>query len=150
MLNTKNRSVPSLSRPPLLPLKLYPHSLSSTDNNLIQTHSKLNDTTSPCQMLYQTHTAPDTGPSLSLLSSSSTLNPMNPSSVITQNHTVPFVAMNKSVKIFDGPGHQNPPGNLLHQIDSHIIFLLEEQSFSPVAYNQGQERKLAKLKCCFP
>ena len=45
----------------------------------------------------------------------------------TQNYTVPFVTLNKSVKTSDGLDHQNPPEENLHQIDAHLILSMGEQ-----------------------
>ena len=75
------------------------------------------------------------------------MNPIDPSSAHTQNYTVPFVAMNKSVNTFDGINHQNTPEEHLHQIDAHIIFTMGEQPLSPAAYNQGHKQDLANMQC---
>ena len=56
--------------------------------------------------------------------------------ITTQNHTVPFVAMIKTVKPFDGLDHQYTPEEYLQQIDAHIIFTMGEQPIDPVAYNR--------------
>ena len=99
MLNTKSTSVPTLSRPQLAPLNFAePYSLSSTNNNQVQTNTNLNATANPSQTLYQPHTSPNIGPSAILPSSPSTVNPMNPSSVNTLNYAIPFAAKNKCVK----------------------------------------------------
>ena len=86
---------------------------------------------------YVKHSLPlNIGQSGKLPSSSSTVNPINPSSLNTQNYTVPFVAMNKSVEPFDLFDHQFTPENILHEIDANMIFTIGEQIFDPVAYNQ--------------
>ena len=64
------------------------------------------------------------------------MNSTNPPSVNARIYTVPFVAMNKTVKTFDGLDHQYTPGEYLHQIDAHIIFTLGEKPLDPSAYNQ--------------
>ena len=113
MLNTKTTNFYTLSGPPLAPL-IYAgfYSSISTINNPFQLISNLNTASNPCQTLYQPHIAHNIGSSAFLPSSSSTLNPMNPSSVGTQNYTVPFVAMKKSVEAFDGLNHQYTPEEL--------------------------------------
>ena len=74
----------------------------------------MNATANESQTLYQSHSAPNVGTSANLPFSSSTVNPINFSSVNTQVCTVPFFAMNKSLKTFDGLDHQFTPEELMH------------------------------------
>ena len=123
MLNTKTTTVPTPSKPPLAPLDIAEtYSLNSTNNNPSRTNTLLNATANPCQTLHQPHTVPNIGSSAILPLSFSTVNPRYLYFVNTQNCTVPFVAMNKSVKTFDGLGHQYTPDKYLHRIDAHMIF----------------------------
>ena len=110
MLNTETTKFYTLSRPPLAPL-IYAgfYSSISTINNPFQLISNLNTASNPCQTLYQPRIAHNIGSSAFFLSSSSTLNPIHPSSVGTQNYTVPFVAMKKPMEAFDGLNHQYTP-----------------------------------------
>ena len=75
---------------------------------------------------YINHTAPNIGPSATFPSSSSTVNPINASSICTQNFTVPFVAKTKSVETFDGLDHQSTPEKNLHQIHTQLVFNMGE------------------------
>ena len=95
ILNTKTTTVPILSMSSLAPLIITETlSLSSTNNNPFQANTKLNATANPCWTLYQPHTAPNMQQNLPAISSwsSSTVNPMNFSSVYIQNYTVPIVS----------------------------------------------------------
>ena len=84
-LNTITITAPTLSRPLLAQPKFADnYSLSSTKNKPIQTITDFNAFANPSQTLYQPHTAPNTGPSAALPSSSSTAEPTNPSSVTTK------------------------------------------------------------------
>ena len=68
MLNTTTATVPTPSRPLLAPPKIInTYSMSSTNNNPLQTLTNLKSTTNLCQTLYQTHTAPNIGHSKTLL-----------------------------------------------------------------------------------
>ena len=91
-------------------------------------------------------TAPNIRPSAFLSPPSSTVNPINRSFVITQNHTILFVAINKSFKTFDGLDHQYTPEEYLHQIDAHLIYTTGEQPLDPVSYNQRHKRKMAYIQ----
>ena len=62
-------------------------------------------------------------PSLQTVPNTSTVQITPFTVVATQNHTVPFVAMNKSVKSYDGLDHQYAPDEYLQQIDTHNYFL---------------------------
>ena len=127
MLNTKSINVPSLLRPPMSPLNFVDSSsLRSTYKNPFQTNTNLNATVNRSQTLYQPQTAPNISLPAILPSSSSTVVPTNHSSVNTQNYTVPFVAMNKSVKTFVGLDHQYTPEEYLHQTDAHTILTMGE------------------------
>ena len=137
MTKTITTTVPTFSRLPLPPLKIADtYEISSTNNNPFQTNTDLNATASQCQTLNQTHTAPDLGPSAFFPSSFSTVNPIISSSENTKNYTVPFVAMNKSVKTFDGLDHQSTPQEHLHQIDAHMILILGKQLLDTVPHIQ--------------
>ena len=128
LLNTVSTNFFTLSRTPLPPLNIadtYP--LSSTNNKPIHSKINLNATASPCQTFYPPGTAPNTGPSATLLSSSSTVKTKNFSFVITQNYTVPIVAMKKSVNRFDGLACHYTPEKNLYQIDAHMNFAIGEQ-----------------------
>ena len=95
MLKTITTTVLTLSEHLLAPLKnAETYSLNSTNIKPLQTIT--NSNANLCQTLYQPHTAPNIGPSATLLPSSSTANPNNPS-VKIQNYTVSFVATNQSV-----------------------------------------------------
>ena len=152
MLNTKTTTVPTLSRPPLAPLIIADtYSLGSTNNNPFQSNTHLNVTANPCQTIYQPHTAhnlPKDHPTI-LPSSFSTVNPMKLSSVNTQNYTLPFVALNISVKTFDGLDHQYTTEDYLHQIDAQTIFTMEEQPLDLVAYNQWNNRQRVGISTFF-
>ena len=147
-------SNPFLSRPPLNTLNAGDsYSLTSTNPNNFQTNTALNATNMNPQTLYQPHTTPlqqMNQPSYSALqaipNNSAGQNTTFPV-ITTQNYTVPFVAMNKSVKPFDGLDHQYTPEEYLQQIDAHIIFTMGEQPIDPVAYNQWHKRKMAYIQC---
>ena len=144
VLNAIATTVPMLSRSPLAPLNLADSdSLSDTNNIPSQTNTSLNATSNQGQTLHQPHNSPKRGPSAFLPSSSSTVFPVNPFSVSTRNYSVPFLAMNKSVKTFDGLDHQSTPEEVLHQVDAHIIFAMGEELLDPVDYNQWHKRKMA-------
>ena len=66
--------------------------------------------------------------------------------ITSQNLAVPFVAMNKNVKPFDGLDHHYTPEEHLQQIDAHIIFTMGEQPFDLVAYNHWHKRKKAYIQ----
>ena len=74
------------------------------------------------------------------------MNPINPYSVNTLNYTVPFVAMNKSVKTSYGLDQQYTPEEYLHQSDAHMIFTMGEKPLDPTNDNQGHKRKMALLQ----
>ena len=148
MPNTITKTVLTLSRPPMAPLNAADtHFLSTSNNILLQTNSKLYATANQCQTLYQPHIALDIGTSSLLPYSSSTVNPLNFSCVNTKNFTVPFVVMKKSVKSFDGLYHQFTPEKKLNEIDAPMMFIMGEQRFDPVAYNQCHKQKTAYTQC---
>ena len=64
-----------------------------------------------------------------------TVNPMKPLTVITQDCTVLFVAMNNSVKKFDEIDHMYAHGKISYHIDEHVIFTAADQALNLVAYN---------------
>ena len=137
MLKTITTTVHTLSRPPLpLLITADTYSLSSTKDSPLQTSTNLNPTAIQCQILYQTHTAPNVGPSSFLFSLPSSVNPLSICFVNRQNYTVIFVAMNKSVKTFCGLDHQNGPEEYLHQIVAHMIFSMREKPLHSVACDQ--------------
>ena len=72
---------------------------------------------------------------------------IKPFSASTQNYTVPFVTMNKSVKTFDGPDHHYTADKYLHQTDAQMIFIMREHLLDPVAFNQKQKLKTACIQC---
>ena len=74
--------------------------------------------------LYINHTVPNVSPSAKIPSSFcvSTVNPINPSPVITRLYTVLSVAMNNNVKTIDGLDHQYIPEDFFHHIDAHLFF----------------------------
>ena len=142
MLKTITTIDPTLSKLPLAPLKITDtFSFSSTNKNPFQTKTNFIDTANPCQTLYQPHTAAIRGPYATLPSSSFTVNPIEPSAVSTQNYTVYFAAMNKSVRTFDGLDHQNTPEECLHPIDAHMIFTMGEPPLDDVGSNQWHKQK---------
>ena len=139
MLNTITRSVPTLSRPPWAPLNTADgYSLSSTNNNPFQTNTNLKATASPYKTLNQRHTAPNKVPSETLLSPSSTLNPIDRSPVIKK--TILYLFCNEQINLFD---HQYIPGEHSNQIDDSNH---GEQPHDPAGYNQGH-KKTAILQC---
>ena len=132
LLNAKTTSVTNLSRPALAPPNVADtYSLSSTNNIPFQTQTNLYTMANPCQTFYQRHTASNIGPSATLISSSSFVDPRNPSVVVTQIHAVPFVPMNKSVETFDGLEPQYTLDECLHWSDAHMIFTMGEQLSIP-------------------
>ena len=150
MLYTISTTVPALLKPPLAPLKIVDtYLLNKTNNNLFQINTKLNATANPIKTLYQPHTAPDIGPSANSQSSSlvPTVNPKNPSPVITQIYTVPFVEMNKSVKTFDRLDCQYTTENFLNQTGVDLKFTMGEQPLGPLAYNQWHKTKTPYIHC---
>ena len=64
----------------------------------------------------------------------------------TKIYTVPFVAMNKSVKTFDGLDHQYTLEQIIRQIDAKLIFTMGKQTLDPVAYKQWHKRKKAYIQ----
>ena len=101
MQSTMNTTVPTLSRPPSFLLNIAnTYSLSITNSIPLQIDTNLNATANQCPTLFN-HPETNTGPSASLPPSSSNVNRISLSSVSTQNVTVPFVAVSKSVKVFD-------------------------------------------------
>ena len=77
LLKTFTTTVFSLSRPPMAPLNIADiYSLSSTNNNPLQTNLNLNATANPSQTLYQPPTVPNRGFSASLPTLVLALNPM--------------------------------------------------------------------------
>ena len=110
ILKTVTTTVPTLSRPPLVPLNIADtHSLSSTDSIPFPTITKLHATANPSRTLYLPHTAHNTDRTATLLSSDIPGNPINPSHLFRRNYSVPFVAMKKSVKNFVGLDNQYTP-----------------------------------------
>ena len=105
------------------------------------------------QTLYQPHTTPlqqmyqPNYSALQTVSNTSTGQNTPIPVTTTQNYTVLFVAMNKSVKPFDGLDHQYTPEEHLQQIDAHIIFTMGEQPTDPVAFNQWHKQKMAYIQC---
>ena len=63
------------------------------------------------------------------------MNRINASPANIENFTVPFVALSKSAKTFDGLDHQYKLEEDLHQTDAHMTFTMGEQLFGPVAYD---------------
>ena len=91
---------PTLSRSPLAPLKFdVTFSLGSTNNNPYQSNTNLITAANPCQTFYQplVHLICRRA-SRKFISSSSTVKPLDASSINTQNYNVLFAAMNKPVK----------------------------------------------------
>ena len=126
MLSIITKSDPPPTRPSLdLLTSVDIFSLTSTNNNPLRTTTILIATAHSSQTLYPPHTAPITGKFASLLPSTfvSTVNPINPPPVITQNFTLPFVAIIKSLKtVVDGLDHRKTPEEYSHQIDAHMNF----------------------------
>ena len=121
-------------------------SLSNISNNPFQINTNLNATANQCQTLYQPHTANIIGHSAVLLSLNPTVNPTELSPVNTQNYNLPFFAMKKSVKSFDGLDHPNTAEGFLHQNDAHKIPTMGEQLPDLVAYNQWHKREMAYIQ----
>ena len=48
--------------------------------------------------------------------------------------------MNKSVKIFDGLGHQNTPEKFSQEFDVHMLFAIRKWPIELVAYKQWHKR----------
>ena len=143
MLNTKTTTISALSRTSLTPLKVADtYSLSSTNNIPFQTNTNLYVTANPSQTFYQPHTAPNVSASASVSPESLVLIviPTNPLLVITIIYTVPFVAINKLVKKFDGLDHQYIPEENIHQTDAHVVFTTGKLPLDPLAYNQWNEK----------
>ena len=80
----------------------------------------------PYQTLHQQHTAPKIGGVENLFLSSSLPNvtPISHSPAVTQISTISFVAMTKSVKIFDGLDHQYTPEKDLQQVAAYMVFTM--------------------------
>ena len=137
-----------LSWPYLAPLKIVDtYSLSSTNNKPFQTKTKLIATANQCQTLYQAHHSPNICSSALLPSSFPTVNLLIFSSVFTENYTLSFVAMNKSVESLERLDRQKTPEEFLYQIDAHMTLTMGEQPFHPVSNNQWQKRKVAYIQC---
>ena len=117
--------------------------MSCTNKKPSQTNTNLNTTANLSQTFYQPHTAPNIGPTANLHSSTSVLNekPVNSSPIITQKCTVRFVAMNISVKTFDGVDDHKTTEELLHQNDPHMIFIRETQLLHSVTIESKAQRK---------
>ena len=68
-------------------------------------------------------------------------------------HTVPFVVMNGSLKLFDGFDHQNFPKDHLEQIHAQTISTISEQHMNLFAYAQGHKKypwyNVHSLVCIF-
>ena len=126
------------------------YSLSSTNINPFQTNTNLNATANQCQTLYQTHIAPNIGPSATLPSPCPTVYAVNPSLVNSQIYTVPFVEMNELVKTFDGLDQQYTSGEKVNQIDALPLFTMGEQPQNVLAYNQWHKREMAHLQSSSP
>ena len=62
------------------------------------------------------------------------MTPMNISPAVTQNNTVPYVPMSKSVKACDGLDHQYTPEMKLLQMDARKIISRGEKCFNHLAY----------------
>ena len=110
MTNTKKTTAPTLSGLLLVSLSFADtYSLSSAKTNPSQANTNIRATANLSQILYKPHTAPKIGPSAISSSSTSapTVNSISPPPVITRNYTVPFVASNKSVKVFAFNGLDN-------------------------------------------
>ena len=149
ILKTKTTTVPILSMTSLAQLiNIETLSLSSTNNNPFQANTKLNATANPCWTLYQPHTAPNMQKNLPAISSwsSSTVNPMNFSSVNTQNYTVPIVSMNKSVKTVHGLDHVYTSEEYLHRVDAHMMFTMRKELLDLLAYSQWPKEKMESLQ----
>ena len=121
------------------------YSLSSNGKIQFQTCTNLNASAFHCQTLYQPHTAIYIGPSETILSSSSSVYPTNPSPVILQKFTVPFASLNKSFRNFDELDHQYTPEKFLQQNDAHVAFTMgeREKPLNHVAFKQGHKRQIA-------
>ena len=149
MLNTITTTASTFSAPPLAPLNIgetYP--LGSTNKKPFQTNNNLNATANQCQTLYQPYISPKKSPSAILFSPSSTVGPINSSFVNIQFHTVHFVALNKSVKTFDGLDHQYTPQELIHQIDAQMIFTRGgEHPFDLLAWYYCYKQKTPHIHC---
>ena len=89
------------------------------------------------------NTAPNIGFSENLPPSSSTGTPKRPFSVNTQNYTVPFVAMDKSIKALDHHDHENTPVANLNQIDAEMSFTMGKQPLDLVPFIQKHKQKMA-------
>ena len=57
--------------------------------------------------------------------------PINPSSVVTQNCNVLFVATKRSLKNFDELDPQHIPEKKLHQLEAQMICIMGEQHADP-------------------
>ena len=127
MMNTITTAVVFLSRTLVAPLKIaVTYWLKSTNKN----HSQAKLVWIPLQIhpkLFINHAMHlNKGPSASLSSLSSVpiVIPINPPPGITPNYSVPFVAMNKSVKCFDGLDNHYTREKTLHHVDAHMIFTM--------------------------
>ena len=123
MMNTSTTTVPALPKPPVTPLNVAEtYSLSSTNYIPSRNNTNLNATANLSQPLYQPQTAPNLGPFASFTTSIFVPNvhPKNFSSSFTQDYTVPFVAMIKTVRHFDGIDHdvlfQKIYINMMHKL----------------------------------
>ena len=87
-------------------------------------------------------------PSAGLPSPSSvpTVNPANSSPLISQSYLVTLVAINETVKTFDGLDYQHTAEEFLYQIDAHAIFNKGEQSLDFVAYYQWHSGRTAFIQ----
>ena len=123
------------------------YSLGSTKKNQFKTSTIKNATAYQCQILCQPHTSHNRCPRAYILYSAATVKRLNPFSVNTQNFTLRFVAMNKSVKTFDGIEHYYTSEEHLHEIDAQMIFTMREKPLDPEIYNQKHKQKMAYIQC---
>ena len=120
--------------------------MTSTNPNNIQTNTTPNATNINPQTLYQPHTTPlqqfyqPNFSSLQTVSTTSTGQNTTLPVITTQNQTV-NLAMNKSVKPFDGLDHQYTPEEYLQQKDAHNNFTMGEQPLDLLGFNQWKKNK---------
>ena len=63
--------------------------------------------------------------------------------MIKELFTVRFVAMNNSVKTFDGRDNQFTLEKFFHQFDAHMMFAFGKEPCDLVPFNQLHKRKMA-------
>ena len=105
VLQAITTTVFALWRHSLVPLNISDaNSLDSTDKKLFERNTCTHFTANPSHTLVQPYAAPNIGISANLSSSHCvlTVNPRSPPSAMEQIYSIPFVAMNKSVKNLDG------------------------------------------------